>query len=85
MRKEPDWDLLVIGAGEDPKDFAWFPADIVRDNKNLIVFEGLRFRNAYLTSKAIETGSANLFHALYYGARLTMGKVLHISDYREAE
>jgi hypothetical protein len=82
---KPDWDLLVIGAAEDPKDFAWFPADITRDNKNLMVFEGLRFRNAYLTSRAIETGSVGLFQHLYVNARITGGKVLHISDYRETE
>lgn len=80
---KPDWDILVIGAGEDPKDYAWFPADSVRDNKNLVVFEGIRFRNCYLSNNAIETGSATLFSILYRTAMILHGKVLHISDYRE--
>jgi hypothetical protein len=82
---KPDWDLLIIGADEDPKDFTWFPADDVRDCKNLMVLEGLRARNIYLTSRAIETGSAGLFQHLYINAKLTRGKVLHVSDYRENE
>lgn len=77
------WDLLVIGANEDPKDYFWFPVDSVRDNQNLIVFEGLRFRNCYLSNSAIETGSAVLFDILYRTAKIVGGKVLHISDYRE--
>ncbi len=83
---KPDWDLLIIGAGEDPKDYDWFPADSVRDNKNLIVLEGLRFRHCYLTNQAIETGGPNLFDILYRTAKIVVGgKVLHISDYREYE
>jgi hypothetical protein len=81
---KPDWDLLIIGTNEDPKDYSYFPAD-VRDCVNLLPLEGLRFRNVYLTSRAIETGSANLFHTLYRSAKLTHGRVLHISDYREYE
>jgi hypothetical protein len=82
---KPDWDLLIIGAGEDPGNFGWFPAGDVRDCVNLLPLEGLRFRNVYLTSQAIETGSPNLFNVLYRSARLSAGKVLHISDYRESE
>jgi len=82
---KPSWDLLIIGTNEDPKDFAWFPADSVRDCVNLLALEGLRFRNVYLTSGAIETGSADLFKTLYRSAKLTHGRVLHTSDYREYE
>lgn len=82
-RTVPDWDLLIT-AVEELNDYDYFPARI-RDCENLISLEGMRFRNAYVTSKAIEQGSANLFHALYFGARITGGKVLHISDYRETE
>jgi hypothetical protein len=78
---KPNWDLLIIGANEDPKDYDWFPAGDVRDCMNLLALEGLRFRNVYLTSGAIETGSANLFHTLYRSAKLSHGRVLHISDY----
>lgn len=81
----PDWDLLVIGADEAPMDYIWFPAKVIRDNKNLIQYEGIRFRNAYLSSKAIETGGPSLFEILYRTAKMMRGSVLHISDYREYE
>lgn len=86
----PDWDILVIGADEDPRDYDYFPAR-VRDNENLIQFEGIRFRNAYLSSRAIETGSAGLFETLYRTAKIIRGVhkipsgVRHISDYQEQE
>lgn len=83
MRAGPDWDLLIT-APEELENYHYFPAR-VRDCENLISLEGLRFRNVYLTNKAIEQGSANLFHVLYYNARISMGKVLHVSDYRETE
>lgn len=89
MSNPPDWDLLVIGVDEDPMDYVWFPAKFIRDNKNLIQYEGIRFRNAYLSSRAIETGSAGLFETLYRTAKINRGVhkipsgVLHISDYRE--
>jgi len=82
---KPDWDLLIIGADENPDDYSWFPAQWIRDNRNLIVFEGIRFRHVYLTSRAIETGSASLFNILYRTALMMRGSVLHISDYREYE
>lgn len=82
---KPNWDLLIIGANEDPKEFTWFPADDVRDCKNLLALEGLRFRNVYLTSQAIATGSANLFHVLYRSAKLSGGSVLHMSDFHYQE
>ena len=78
---KPTWDLLIIGADENPADFVWFPADDIRDNKNLIALEGLRFRDVYLTGRAIETGSPNLFNVLYRSAKLVHGRVLPISDY----
>ena len=81
---KPDWDVLITAVDEED-GWLWFPADLVRDNKNLLALEGLRFRNCYVTSKAIETGSPNLFHALYYSAKLSHGAVLHTSDYREHE
>jgi hypothetical protein len=79
----PDWDLLIT-APEELGNYHYFPA-IVRDCDNLISLEGLRFRNCYLTNMAIEQGSANLFHALYFNARISGGSVLHVSDYRESE
>ena len=81
---KPDWDLLMVADSQDYDDHGWFPA-IVRQVSDLISLEGLRFRNVYLTSRAIERGSANLFTVLYRSARLTGGSVLHISDYRESE
>jgi hypothetical protein len=69
---ENDWDLPAPGATTR------------RSGWNLSL-EGIRFRNVYLTSRAIENGSANLFHHLYYNARISMGKVLHVSDYQETE
>lgn len=79
----PDWDVLITAPDEPGWD--WFPARLVRDNKNLIALEGIRFRNCYVTSLAIETGSAVLFSILYRTAILTKGKVLHVSDFRESE
>lgn len=83
MRKTPDWDLLMGADEADLKAHLWFPADKARTIGNLLALEGMRFRNVYLTNRAIESGSADLFHHLYFNARLTMGKVLHVSDYRE--
>lgn len=85
MRKEPDWDLLMGADQEDLDAHDWFPCGKARTIENLPALEGLRFRNVYLTSRAIEHGSANLFHHLYHNARVSLGKVLHISDYRESE
>jgi hypothetical protein len=85
MRKEPDWDLLMGADQADLDAHDWFPCGKARTVENLLALEGMRFRNAYVTSRAIEKGSASLFHALYYGARLTMGSVLHVSDYQESE
>jgi hypothetical protein len=85
MRKPPDWDLLIGADEKDLADHDWFPAGKGRTVENLLALEGIRFRNVYVTSRAIEHGSANLFHHLYYNARITMGSVLHVSDYRETE
>lgn len=82
MRTPPDWDLLIV-AVDELQDYDHFPAKI-RDCKNLLSLEGMRFRDAYLTSRAIETGSANLFHTLYFNARISGGRVLHISDWEPA-
>jgi hypothetical protein len=82
---KPDWDLLIGADQEDVNGHEWFPAGMGRTVEDLLALEGLRFRNCYVTSKAIEKGSANLFHHLYYNARITGGRVLHVSDYRESE
>lgn len=82
MRKPPDWDLLIVADEADEEVHGWFPAEKIFTVENLISLEGLRPRNTYLTNRALEHGSGNLFHALYFNARLTGGKVLHISDYR---
>ena len=81
---KPDWDLLIVADDADAAAHSWFPASS-RDCQNLLALEGMRFRNVYLTSRAIEYGSANLFSTLYRSALLTKGHVLHISDYRESE
>ncbi|HEX9089792.1 MAG TPA: hypothetical protein VF867_20030 [Arthrobacter sp.] len=85
MRKPPDWDLLLGADEQDLADHAWFPAGDTRTLENLPALEGLRFRNVYVTNRAIEQGSSGSFFHLYYNARITKGKVLHISDYRETE
>ena len=84
MTTKPAFDLLIVADASDEAAHEWFPA-MIRDCQNLIALEGLRFRNVYLTSRAIEYGSANLFSVLYRSALLTRpkGHVLHISDYRE--
>lgn len=82
----PDWDILIAANDEDAMNHSWFPArtKLVTDFRAL---EGLRFRNCYLTSMAIEKGSATLFDILYRSAKCTrpMGLLLHTSDYREHE
>jgi predicted HAD superfamily hydrolase len=86
MRKEPDWDVLVCADEAEEASYLFFPADkVIANLANLAALEGLRFRNCYVTSKAIEKGSGNLFQHLYFNARITGGKVLHITDYRESE
>ena len=82
----PDWDVLVCADDKDEDDYLFFPVDkVIANLANLAALEGLRFRNCYVTSRAIEQGSGNLFQHLYYNARITGGKVLHVSDYRESE
>jgi len=81
----PDWDLLIAASDEDAMNHQWFPAAKARLVHEYLALEGLRFRNCYFTSMAIEKGSATLFDILYRSAKCTrpMGKILHISDYRE--
>lgn len=80
----PDWDLLMVADEADAADHLWFPARTrtVTDFRSL---EGMRFRNVYLTNRAIENGSAVLFQILYRTAVMTDGSVLHVSDFRETE
>jgi hypothetical protein len=79
-------DVLVCVDDADEDLHLFFPADkIVLLSYGLLALEGLRFRNCYLTNRAIEEGSANLFQHLYFNARMTGGKVLHCTDYRESE
>ena len=80
----PTQDLLIVADEADGNAHTWFPADKVRHCKEFTALEGIRFRNVYLTSKAIERGSWPLFQILYINARITGGSVLHISDYRES-
>lgn len=88
MRRDrtPAWDFL-IGADEVDVDWhSYFPASKTGTVTNLIALEGMRFRNCYLTSKAIEKGSAELFSVLYRAAKITPGsRVLHVSDFEEDE
>lgn len=77
----PDWDLLVAANDQDAENHIWFPAAKVRMVNEFLALEGLRFRNVYLTSKAIEKGSYPLFQILYFNARISGGKVLHSSDF----
>lgn len=82
---KPDWDLLIVADDEDAAAHSWFPAKI-HDCQNLVALEGVRFRNVYLTSRAIQFGSASLFSVLYRSALLihkTKGHVRHVSDYEE--
>lgn len=80
----PDWDVLVCATNEEAESYHFFPAvTVVAQNGYLLPLEGLRFRNAYVTSAAIEHGSAGLFHHLYFNALIDGGKVLHVSDYQE--
>lgn len=81
--KAPDWDALIGGDQDDVDAHAWFPSGVDGSAQNLIAMEGLRARNIYVTSKALEYGGPNLFAILYRTARMVNGKVLHISDYRE--
>lgn len=82
--RTPAWDVLI---GSDDIDVDWhsyFPAAKTGTVGNLIALEGVRFRNCYLTSKAIEKGSAALFGVLYRAASITPGsRVLHVSDFEE--
>jgi hypothetical protein len=82
---KPDWDLLLAADQADLEAHDWFPYGRARTVEDLLPLEGMRFRNAYLTSRAIEFGCAGLFHTIYYNARITGGRVLHISDYRGDE
>jgi len=86
MMTSPVGDVLVCADEKDEDDWLFFPVDkVIANIANLSALEGLRFRNVYVTSRAIEKGSGNLFQHLYFNARITGGKVLHVSDYRESE
>lgn len=74
-------DVLIVKDKQDEAD-NYLPVDKVFDVVELFKLEGIRFRYAYVTSKALEFGSAGLFQHLYFNARLSGGKVLHTSDYR---
>jgi hypothetical protein len=79
----PDWDLLIAATTDDSMHHSWFPAKKIRLAHEFTSLEGMRFRNVYLTNAAIEKGSYALFQILYFNARITGGKVLHVSDYQE--
>jgi hypothetical protein len=83
--RRPNWDLLIAADDQDAEDHAWFPAERTKTCKDFRALEGLKFRNVYLTSKAIEGGSSVLFQILYRTAVMMGGSVLHVSDYRETE
>ena len=79
-------DILICADERDRLNHSYFPVDKVFSNiAHLLALEGLRFKHCYVTNRVIEEGSANLFHHLYFNARITGGKVLHITDYRETE
>ena len=77
----PAFDILLVRDDQDERD-NYLPVDRVFDIADLLKLEGVRFRYAYVTSQALEYGSAGLFEHLYFNARITGGKVLHVSDYR---
>lgn len=83
MTNPPYDDLLIVADQADEDAHTWFPARI-RHGKDYRALEGQRFRNVYLTNKAIEDGSYILFQILYRTAVMCSGSVLHISDYRES-
>lgn len=80
---KPDWDLLICASDEDAAAHHWFPAGKTKLVNEFTALEGIRFRNVYLTSRAIEKGSWVLFQILYRTAKIMQGKVLHVSDYQE--
>jgi len=73
---------ILIAADQQDEDANYVPVDRTFGIVELAKLEGVRFRYAYVTSKALEYGSAGLFEHLYFNARVTGGKVLHVSDYR---
>ena len=73
---------ILIAADQEDEDANYVPVDRAFGIVELAKLEGVRFRYAYVTSKSLEFGSAGLFEHLYFNARLTGGKVLHVSDYR---
>ena len=79
---KPLEDLLICASDEDAAAHHWFPAKTRLVNE-FLALEGIRFRNVYLTSRAIEKGSWPLFQLIYINARITGGSVLHTSDYRD--
>lgn len=79
----PKTDLLIVADQADEDAHAWFPADRVKHGKDYRALEGIRFRNVYITNRAIEDGSYVLFQILYRAAVMMNGSVLHVSDYRE--
>lgn len=81
----PDWDLLIAANDEDAMNHSWFPAARTKLVHEFTALEGIRFRNCYFTSMAIEKGSGTLFDILYRTAKMMRGSVLHTSDYREYE
>jgi hypothetical protein len=82
--KQPNWDLLIVANGEDEAAHTWFPAR-ARHVHEFTALEGLKPRNVYITSKAIEKGSWVLFQILYRAATMSGGGVFHTSDYQETE
>ena len=81
---KPDWDILICADAADEDLHLFFPADkVYSDVTHLLYLEGIRFRNCYITSRVIEEGSANLFHHLYFNARVSGGKVLHVTALRD--
>lgn len=81
----PTWDLLIAANDDDAMAHGWFPAEKTKLVHEFLALEGIRFRNCYFTSMAIEKGSGTLFDILYRTAKMMRGSVLHISDYRESE
>jgi len=74
-------DVLIARDLQD-EEANYVPVDRTFYVYDLYKLEGVRFRYAYVTSKVLEFGSAGLFEHLYFNARITGGKVLHVSDYR---
>jgi hypothetical protein len=82
--KAPDFDVLIAADKADHDAHVHFPyARVYYVDQLAAISVGIRFRNCYVTNRAIEHAGPALFAELYRSAWYQQGKVLHVSDYRE--